>query len=78
MNQKRAQSFPLRLSPSVRQQIADVAKEESISVNHFISLAVAEKLSRLEYNNWIRQNRPKNRDLPSTAFPEASTRHLGG
>ena len=45
---KRHQSFPLRLSPSIRQQANDLAHLDGISLNHFISLAVAEKVSRME------------------------------
>ena len=45
---KRHQSFPLRLSPSIRQQATELARDEGISLNHFISLAIAEKLSRME------------------------------
>jgi hypothetical protein len=45
---KRHQSFPLRLSPSIRQQASELAHAEGISLNHFISLAVAEKVSRME------------------------------
>jgi hypothetical protein len=41
-------SFPLRLSPSLRQMAYEVAKAEGISLNHFICIAVAERLSRLE------------------------------
>jgi hypothetical protein len=45
---KRHQSFPLRLSPSIREQANDLAHIEGISLNHFISLAIAEKISRME------------------------------
>ncbi len=45
---KRHQSFPLRLSPSTRQQASDLAHAEGISLNHFISIAVAEKIGRME------------------------------
>ncbi|MBB5344350.1 toxin-antitoxin system HicB family antitoxin [Tunturibacter empetritectus] len=45
---KRHQSFPLRLSPSIREQANDLAHLEGISLNHFISLAIAEKISRME------------------------------
>lgn len=41
-------SFPLRLSPSLRQMAYEVAKAEGVSLNHFICIAVAERLSRLE------------------------------
>ena len=59
MDQKRALSFPLRLCPSIRQQATEIAHQEGISLNHFISLAVAEKLSRLEHDSWLRQNEAK-------------------
>lgn len=52
---KRHQSFPLRLSPSIRQQANDLAHAEGISLNHFISLAVAEKLVRMERVSTVRE-----------------------
>lgn len=55
---RRHQSFPLRLSPSIRQQASEFAKNEGISLNHFISLAVAEKLSRLEHEAFLSQQKP--------------------
>jgi hypothetical protein len=55
MEQKRVLSFPLRLGLSIRQQAADLAHNEGISLNHFISLAVAEKISRMEHEVWLRQ-----------------------
>lgn len=45
---KRYHCFPLRLSPTMRQQATDLAEREGISLNHFISLAVAEKITRME------------------------------
>ena len=42
------QSYPLRLSPSLRNQVDEVAAREGISVNHFISMAIVEKLTRME------------------------------
>lgn len=50
---KRHQSFPLRLSPSTRQQANALSQQEGISLNHFISLAVAEKISRMEHESWM-------------------------
>ncbi len=65
MEQKRALSFPLRLCPSVRQQATQLAQNDSISLNHFISLAVAEKISRMEHTNWLRQQAGKTgQELP--------------
>ena len=57
--QKRALSFPLRLCPSVRQQATALAQNDGISLNHFISLAVAEKISRMEHQTWLRQQGAK-------------------
>jgi hypothetical protein len=45
--QRRRQSFLLRLPISVREQATAMAREEGTSLNHFISIAVAEKLSRM-------------------------------
>jgi predicted HicB family RNase H-like nuclease len=45
---RRHQSFPLRPCPSILQQANDLAHNEGISLNHFISLAIAEKISRME------------------------------
>lgn len=64
MEQKRALSFPLRLCPSVRQQATALAQNDKISLNHFISLAVAEKISRMEHTNYLRQ---QNKGLPDPA-----------
>jgi hypothetical protein len=45
---KAIRSFPLRLSLTMRRQVDALAIQEGISVNLFISLAVAEKITRLE------------------------------
>jgi ATP/maltotriose-dependent transcriptional regulator MalT len=45
---KRHQSFPLRLPPSILQQANDLADREGVSLDHFIGLAVAEKISRAD------------------------------
>lgn len=45
---RRKQSFLLRLPPSLREQATVLAQEEGISLNHFIGLALAEKVSRME------------------------------
>lgn len=44
---KRKQSFLLRLPLSVREQASEIAQADGTSLNHFISLAVTEKLSRM-------------------------------
>jgi hypothetical protein len=67
-------SFPLRMSPTMRRQATDFAQRERLSLNNFICLALAEKISRMEHELWLRQlgvldsafegngivNRPKN------------------
>lgn len=40
--------FALRLPRSTRRQAHEMAKQEGLSVNQFITLAVAEKIVRLE------------------------------
>jgi hypothetical protein len=46
-------SFPLRLPHSMRKQANDVAHREGLSLNQFIGLAVAEKITRLEQSAWM-------------------------
>ena len=55
---RRKQSFLLRLPPTLREAAAQKAHEEGISLNHFIGLALAEKLSRLEVNQALLRGRP--------------------
>jgi hypothetical protein len=45
---KGTNSFPLRTTATMRRQIEHLAKREGISQNQFISLAVAEKVMRME------------------------------
>jgi hypothetical protein len=45
---RRKQSFLLRLPTTLREHAAEIAHNEGTSLNHFISLAVAEKISRME------------------------------
>jgi predicted HicB family RNase H-like nuclease len=50
MTEEKAQhskQFPLRLARSLREAADQMARREGISLNHFISLAVAEKVSRV-------------------------------
>ena len=46
-------SFPLRLPHSMRKQANELAHREGLSLNQFISLAVAEKITRLEQSVWL-------------------------
>jgi hypothetical protein len=49
-------SFPLRLPFSTRRQAIEIAQREGLSLNQFISLAVAEKITRLEHTMWPEQS----------------------
>jgi hypothetical protein len=40
--------FPLRLAASLKDRAKLLATRDGVSLNHFINLAVAEKVSRLE------------------------------
>lgn len=52
----RPMSFPLRLPFSTRRQAIEIAQREGLSLNQFISLAVAEKITRLEHTAWPEQS----------------------
>jgi hypothetical protein len=42
------QCFPLRLPKSHLEQAKTLAEREGISLNHFVGLAIAEKLARMK------------------------------
>ena len=56
-------SFPLRLPFSVRRQANDLAQRDGLSLNQFISLAVAEKITRLEHSSWMDRIGPLDRTM---------------
>ena len=41
-------TYPLRLPKSLKDKVAKVAKQDGSSINQFITIAVAEKISVLE------------------------------
>jgi len=51
------QTFPLRLPTSIRRQAGESAKTDGISLNQFIMIAVAEKLSKMAQLE-VGQHRP--------------------
>lgn len=53
----------LKLSESLRQRVRVEAMNEEMSTNDFVALAIAEKLSRLEHDRWLKQ-RPNTRVSP--------------
>jgi hypothetical protein len=48
-------SFPLRLGFSLKQRAELLASQDGVSLNHFISLAVAEKIAVLAQGALLRQ-----------------------
>lgn len=51
----RSATYPLRLPVSLKENLAQVAKTEGISINQFIALAVAEKLAVMETTRFFRE-----------------------
>ena len=46
-------TYPLRLPKSLKDKVAKVAKRDGSSINQFITIAVAEKISALETENFF-------------------------
>jgi len=55
-------TYPLRLPKSLKDAVAKVAKRDGASVNQFIAIAVAEKISALETEKFFAE-RAKNANL---------------
>ncbi len=55
-------TYPLRLPRSLKDKVAKVAKRDGSSINQFITIAVAEKVSVLEAEQFF-ANRMKEADL---------------
>lgn len=45
----------LRLPTSLHEQLRLVAKQEGISINQFITLAIAEKMATIDAKNYLQQ-----------------------
>lgn len=48
-------TYPLRLPTSLKNEVAKLAKRDGTSVNQFIALAVAEKISALETEEFFKE-----------------------
>jgi hypothetical protein len=46
-------TYPLRLPKSLKNEVARIAKRDGTSVNQFIAIAVAEKISALETEDFF-------------------------
>jgi predicted HicB family RNase H-like nuclease len=49
MKDEPGKQFSLRLGRSLKDSAFAMAKRDGVSLNHFISLAVAEKVSRIDF-----------------------------
>jgi len=65
-DKSRPLSFPLRLPLSMRRQAVEIAQREGLSLNQFISLAVAEKITRLEQTIWLEHRNHSTNGLATT------------
>lgn len=45
----------LRLPTSLHEQLRSVAEQEGISINQFITLAIAEKMATIDTKNYLQQ-----------------------
>lgn len=52
-------TFPLRLPKSLKDAVTEVAKEDGTSINQFVVVAVAEKLSALKTADFFQSRREK-------------------
>jgi len=68
-NDGRPLSFPWRLPLSMRRQAIQVAQREGLSLNQFISLAVAEKITRLEYGSWPERTSDESEHVERKSHP---------
>jgi hypothetical protein len=59
---KETSTYPLRLPKSLKDEVAKVAKRDGTSVNQFIAIAVAEKISALKTGDFFAE-RAKGADL---------------
>ena len=67
-------TYPLRLPKSLKEEVAKLAKRDGTSINQFIAIAVAEKVSALETEQFFTE-RAKGADL--NVFREILTRSGG-
>ena len=55
-------TYPLRLPKSLKDEVAKVAKRDGTSINQFIAIAVAEKVSAIETERFF-SGRAKQADM---------------
>jgi len=54
---KQISTFPLRLPASLKATVAAISREEGTSINQFVAMAVAEKVSAMKTADFFAQRR---------------------
>jgi hypothetical protein len=67
-------TYPLRLPRSIRAGVDRMSKQDGISINQFVSIAVAEKLAMMQAQTYFSE-RSARADLE--AFDQLMQRHSG-
>jgi hypothetical protein len=52
-------SYPLRLPRSIRASVARLSKQDGVSINQFVSIAVAEKVAMLQAEVYFSERRAR-------------------
>jgi uncharacterized protein (DUF1778 family) len=71
---KQVTTYPLRLPRSIKEAVARIAKKEGTSINQFVVVAVAEKLSALGTAAFFEERRSR---ADMKAFKRIMTRQGG-
>lgn len=54
---KQTAAYPLRLPTSLKNAVAEVSREDGTSINQFVTVAVAEKLSAMRTERFFAERR---------------------
>lgn len=71
---KETSTYPLRLPRSLKAAVERLAKQEGTSLNQFVAMAVAEKVSALDTERYFRERRSR---ADFEAFDRIMTRDGG-
>jgi DNA-binding NarL/FixJ family response regulator len=69
---KRHRDFQLRLPPSIFERASEIAHREGLTLNHFIGLAIAEKISRFDQGEIWASNKQLSRLVSSVSRPKSA------
>lgn len=71
---KETSTYPLRLPRSLKAAVERLAKQDGTSLNQFVAMAVAEKVSALDTEQYFRERRNR---ADFEAFDDIMTRDRG-